>query len=103
MGKFGTGGGARKGSMAQRTLLEVLKNLIDEASAKGAGAARDIARDHLRDTLLDANWRTPYIWKNLGVRRCRYLASIGKSVPFEYLYTSEKDIARIEAHKEGRR
>ena len=89
--------------IAQRPLLEQLKVLIDHASAKGAGASRDVAKSNLRVALRDGNWDTVYVLYNLGVRRCRYLRSIGYPVPGKYLYASENDVQRIIAHNEKER
>ena len=100
---FGQGASPRKGTIGQRQLLLVLKNLVDQASAKGAGLARDQARRSLRETMREQDWNTAYILMNLSVKRCRALASMGYPVPRKFMFTDEKDIERINAWHEGRR
>ena len=85
--------------LPQRDLLLRLKYLIDRASAKGAGAARDQAKAELRTTLTENDWNTNYILYNLAVRRCRYLRSIGYPVPTKYMFASEDDVERIKAYR----
>jgi hypothetical protein len=105
-GSFGGGpgkGGPKIGEVSQRDLLPLLKELIDQANAKGAGASRDLARRQLRDTLTTTNWQTAHILTNIGVKRARYLASIGKPVPWQYLGADEADLERVKAYSEGRR
>jgi hypothetical protein len=86
--------------IAQRPLLEQLKYLIDHASAKSASAARDVAKSNLRAAMRDGDWNTVFILYNLGVRRNRYLRSIGYPVPSKYLYARESDVERINAYHE---
>ncbi len=73
------------GIYTQRELVPILKDLIDDASAKGASTHRDIAKAELRRVLKDSNWNTTFILNNLGARRCKYLASLGQPVPFRWL------------------
>jgi hypothetical protein len=100
---FGKGGSPRQGDVPQRLLLIRLKRLIDDASAKGAGAARDQAKTELREVMNTAHWDTEYIKYNAGVRRCRYLRSVGYPIANRYLFASESDVERITAHNEKER
>lgn len=86
----------------QRLLLIRLKRLIDAASAKGAGAARDQAKTELREVLNTEHWNTTYILYNCSARRCRYLRSIGYPVPTKFMFASEDDVERIKTWMEGR-
>lgn len=84
----------------QRLLLIRLKNLVDAASARGAGTARDQAKVELREVLATENWNTVYILYNCSARRCRYLRSIGYPVPTKYMFASENDVERIVAYNQ---
>jgi hypothetical protein len=98
---YGQGGSPRQGTMVQRDLLERLKNLIDAASAKGAGIGRDNAKAELRAILKVEHWQSEFILYNLGVKRCRYLRSIGMPVSSKHMFASEADVERIKAWSEG--
>ena len=76
------GRGAAKGPMGQRELVQVLRVLIDTSRSKASSRTRDDARKTLRELLKEANWHTPYILRNLGARRCRYLAGLGYDIPY---------------------
>jgi hypothetical protein len=73
--------GAKRGPIAQRQLLLVLRLLIDASKADRSGKARE----RLHRVLQTCHWRTPYILHNIGVKRCQMIASLGYSVPVEYL------------------
>ena len=103
IGRFGDGGHPRKGTVTQRLLLLQLKNLIDEASAKGAGIGRDNARRDLKLMMKEESWNTEFIRYNLGVKRCRYLRSVGYPIANRYLFASEDDIERIKSWEERER
>lgn len=75
--------GVAKGPMSQRELVQVLRIIIDTARARAASRTRDDARSALRQLMATANWRTPYVLRNLGARRCRYLMGLGYDVPIE--------------------
>lgn len=75
--------GSTKGSIPQRQLVKILAITIDTARAKAAGRGRDEARATLRLIMAEANWSTPYVFKNIGARRCRYLAGLGYKIPYE--------------------
>ena len=74
---------APRGPMPQRELVSVLRVLIDTSRAKVSSRTRDDARATLRELLANANWRTPYVLRNIGARRCRYLMGLGYDVPIE--------------------
>lgn len=76
---------AKKGDITQRELVPTLKLLVDDASSKQSTAHRDISRMLLREILETANWRTPYVLRNISSRRCRYIASMGFWISGEYL------------------
>lgn len=73
----------QKGSIPQRQLVKILSITIDTARAKAAGRGRDEARTALRLIMTEAHWDTPYVRRNLGIRRCRYLAGLGYPMPYE--------------------
>lgn len=79
-------GGKPKGAIAQRELVGVLRDLIDDAMRPQSTAHRDVARSKLRSTLAETNWETSFIFTNLSTKRCRYLASLGYPVPGRWLY-----------------
>jgi hypothetical protein len=78
-------GGVPKGPVPQRDLVPLLKALIDASRAKSGTRTRDEARAALRSLLAVANWHTPYVMKNIGERRCRYLNQMGHPIPYTYL------------------
>lgn len=90
-------GGAQKGPLGQRELVSVLRVLIDTAKGKSASRTRDDARATLRDLLSEANWNTPYVLRNIGAKRCRYLSGIGWPVPSKYALRS--DVERLHQHE----
>lgn len=73
--------GTKKGAIGQRQLVKVLSPLIDACQSKAPSKVRDDARATLRDLLAASNWRTAFVLRNLGVRRCRYLAALGYDIP----------------------
>ena len=77
-----------KGPVPQRQLLSLLRVLIDTARARAASRTRDEARRTLRSLMAEANWQTPYVLRNLGARRCRYLSGLGYPVSSEYALRS---------------
>ena len=87
---------ARKGPVPQRELVHLLDSLIDASKAKSGTRTRDEARAALRALMAVANWNTPYVLTNCGVRRCKYLAGLGYPVPYTYLVVSAKDRERLE-------
>lgn len=96
-------GGVKKGEYSQRELLLVLKDLIAQASAKGASAHRDLARARLREVMANESWDTEYILYNLAAKRCRYLRSLGYPISWHRLYAKPGDVERLEAGKERER
>jgi hypothetical protein len=100
---FGKGGSPRQGTMSQRDLLERMKVVIDQASARGAGIGRDNAKAALRELLRVEHWDTEFIRYNLGVKRCRYLRSLGYPISNRHLFASEDDVERITAWEERER
>ena len=97
----GTAG--RKGPIPQRKLLLMLKVLIDTCRDRGAGRERDEARRLLREVMATANWDTPYVRRNLGSRRCRYLLGLGYPVPIEDATRSTIDRLNEWREKRGSR
>lgn len=87
------GGPGKRGVIPQRELVRVLRVLIDTARAV-PGRGRDEARATIRDLLATANWRTPYVLRNIGARRCRYLAGMGYPVPAEFALRSTIETLR---------
>lgn len=73
--------GQQVGPVPQRELVRMLAILIDTSRAKVAGRQRDEARKALRDLMATAHWNTPYVRRNIGVRRCRHLLALGYPVP----------------------
>lgn len=78
-----------KGPMTQRELIYTLNTMIDAAMAKNSTAHRDIARMKLREMLKPDEkwWQTGFVFTNLSVKRCKYLASMGLPVPMRFLST----------------
>ncbi len=72
-----------KGPVPQRKLLVLLRSLIDTSRSKAASRTRDEARAALRELMATTNWHTPYVLRNLGTKRCRYLSSLGYDIPVE--------------------
>ena len=89
----------QKGPVPQRELVRLLDALIDAAKVKYASATRDQARYELRRLMAEANWNTPYVLRNIGARRCRYLAGLGYDVPSEFSLRS--DIERLDDWSES--
>jgi len=78
------------GKYSQREMVPLLTELIDDASAKGASAHRDIARSNLRTLLREGHWNTDYVLNNLAPRRCRYIASLGYPVPSKWAFRESR-------------
>jgi hypothetical protein len=93
----------RKGPVGQERLLGLLKALIDAARRPVPSRTRDDARVAIRQLLAVANWRTPYILRGLGAKRCRYLSSLGYVIESKWLGPRPGDLDRINAYVEGRR
>ena len=91
-----------KGPMGQRELVQVLRVLIDTSKSQASSRTRDDARKALRELLKEANWHTPYVLRNLGARRCRYLAGLGYSVPIEDMTRSGIDRLNQWAERNGK-
>lgn len=90
-----TGGSPRRiGPIPQRELVTTLRILIDTARARAASRTRDEARQTLRELMAVANWNTPYVLRNIGAKRCRYLRGLGYAVPLEDAMRSS--ISRLE-------
>ena len=81
----------RIGPLGQRELLRSLRILIDTAREKGASKTRDDARRTLRELMAVAHWNTSYVLRNLGAKRCRYLAGLGYDVAAEFALQSSID------------
>ena len=90
--------GPQIGPVSQRQLVKILSVLIDTARSRGASKTRDDARRALRDLMTEANWNTPYVTRNIGARRCRYLIGLGYKVPIEA--ATRSDIDRLEQWSE---
>lgn len=84
-----------KGPVPQKELVSLLSALIDASQARAASRTRDEARKALRELLAISNWQTPYVRRNIGVKRCRYLAGLGYAIPEADLVRSSID--RLEA------
>lgn len=83
--------GVAKGPLGQRNLVAVLRVLIDTSRAKASSRTRDDARHALRELMETANWDTAYVRRNIGVRRCRYLAGLGYPMPAADVLRSSVD------------
>lgn len=94
---------ARKGPVSQDNLLAVLKPLIDAARSKSSSRTRDDSRAMVRRLMTEAEWNTPFILRNLGAKRCRYLSSLGYIIESQYLAARPGDIERMNAYGDGRR
>lgn len=97
-------GNDRKGALSQRELIKVLKPLCDVAMSKSASKSRDDARRLIRETLLVANWRTPFVYHNLAERRCRFLTRLGYVIPSKWLLrlTTDADMKAWAAKNDPR-
>ena len=92
--------GVAKGPISQRKLVNILSILIDTSRGKAASKTRDDARQALRDLLVVANWMTPYVMRNIGSRRCRYLSGLDYPVPIEYVIpTGLERLERLDARR----
>jgi hypothetical protein len=83
--------GVAIGPLGQKRLVLVLRVLIDTSRGKAASKTRDDARRALRELMAVANWRTPYVMRNLAAKRCRYLRGLGYDVPLEYAMRTSID------------
>ena len=94
-------GSPQKGPLGQRDLVAVLKVLIDTAQTKASSRTRDEARRTLRGLMATAHWDTNYVRRNLGIRRCRYLAGQGYPMPADDLTRSSIDRLMQWAERRG--
>lgn len=80
------------GPMPQRELIVTLNSLIDAAMAKNSTAHRDIARSRLREMLKPEEtwWQTAFVYTNISVKRCKYLAGMGLPIPMRFLSSFAK-------------
>lgn len=81
-----------KGPITQREAITLLSLLIDDAMAKNSTAHRDIARAKVR-TLLKPDetwWQTGFVYTNLSIKRCKYLAGMGLPIPMRFLSSFDK-------------
>lgn len=97
MGKFrghsqDAGRTAPRHKISQKQTVALLRPLIDASMAKAATPHRDKAREAVHAVLANSRWNSAYVLKNIGARRCRYLARIGYPVPTRFSMAS-----RIEA------
>lgn len=83
--------------VGQRQAVTLLRPLIDASMSKAPSRTRDDARRAVRELIANANWRTPFVLRNIGCRRARYLARLGLDVPAQYL---TKDASALEQWKE---
>lgn len=84
--------GPRIGVIRQHRLLPMMRVLIDKAREEHSSRTRDAARTTLRDLHATAHWNTSFVLRNLGVRRCRWLAEQGWVFDRRFL---------LDAHPEG--
>lgn len=82
------------GPVAQRDLVVILRKLIDVSRGKSSSRTRDEARRMLRLLMAEANWNTPYILRNIGAKRCRYLSGMGYTI--DAAYSMRSSIERLE-------
>jgi hypothetical protein len=82
------GGATPKGPIPQKRLVQLLRVLIDTAQEKSASKTRDDARATVRLLMATANWNTPYVTRNIGARRCRYLLGLGYPVDYKPAFRS---------------
>jgi len=83
--------GVAKGPVSQRQLVKVLTVLIDTSRGKVSSKTRDDARRTLRELMAVANWNTPFVCRNIGAKRARYLRGLGYPVPIEYAIRTSID------------
>lgn len=91
----------RKGPMSQRDLVRTIGALVDASRSRSASRTRDEARAALRLLLDSANWRTPHVLRNIGYRRCVFIARMGYPVPYACL--AREGLDRLEALYERQR
>lgn len=77
--------GVRIGPLSQRELVATLRALIDASRARSASRTRDEARAALRLLLDNSHWDTPYVRRNIGLRRRKFIAAMGHRIPYDEL------------------
>lgn len=91
----------QKGPIPQKRLVVVLRVLIDTSKSRASSRMRDDARATLRQLMETANWNTPYVLRNVGAKRCRYLRGLGYDVPIEDAMRSAIDRLEIWIERHG--
>lgn len=97
------GTGTTKGAIPQKKLVKLLGVLIDTARARSASKTRDDARAALRWLETEANWHTPFVLRNIGLRRRRYLRTIGYPIEDIWLADVVEDLERLAKWNAARR
>lgn len=90
------------GPINQRKLLRMMRVVIDTSQSKASSRGRDDARKSLTWLYREAHWNTPYVLRNLGVKRCRYLRGLGWTVPMEYCVLEESERERLRSNIKAR-
>ena len=95
-GQIGEGSRRMVGPVPQRELVRLLSALVDASRARSGSRTRDEARAALRALLDNAHWNTPYVRRNIGLRRRKFISRLGYFIPYDELRLDEGDREQLE-------